>query len=116
MKEFLIGVKDLLVTLKCRCPKNGQMGELLISFSIKANLLPAALSDDLLKTIDYHCLSITLKEALIKLDCMDEASIRSRAFLTFKNFSPLISDAYLKITASCHGSLIVEESLLKAIG
>lgn len=107
-----IGVKDYRVFLEKNCPENDQKGQLSLTFSLQGNFLAAALSDDLTKTVDYHQLSISLTDELQPLICLDEAAIR-KATETIFRFSPLITGCYLKITACCHGALIVETSLLR---
>lgn len=109
--EIKVGVKNFCFSLENLCPKTGQNGRLVISFSLDGDFLPAALNDDLEKTVDYSLLAQALKLKLSPLEC-SKKSLITLAFSTIMDFSPLITGCYLKVFAPCHGALIVDRSLL----
>lgn len=112
MSDISIGIRDYRFPLDSLCSENGLAGQLSISFSLKGNFMLAALCDDINKTVDYHALSLALERKLLSIGCFERALITEMAFSTVVNFSPLITDCYLKIVALCHGALIVEDNLL----
>jgi dihydroneopterin aldolase len=109
--EINIGVENYHFFLSKHC--TGQsFGQLALSFSLEGDFLAAAVNDDLSRTVDYYEACQAVKKRLYPLSCKEIASIKEQALMVFHNFSPLITKSYVKITALCHGALIVEEGLL----
>ncbi len=103
-----VGVKDFCFELSTKCGE--KKAQVSMDFFLEGDFLPAAQSDDLKKSVDYYALSMALKEKLKDRSCRSQMAEATRLIL---EFSPLITAVYVKITALCHGALIVEQSLLK---
>lgn len=78
--------------------------ELSISFELTGDFLPAALSDDILKTVDYDGLCKYLKEKLEKNQCFWICCTSNLANIIFA-FSPLLQGCHLSIVGKRHNDI-----------
>lgn len=94
--QISIGVEKLSIPLT-GCIKCGlRICTLQISFKMKGDFLPAALSDNLNQTVDYDLLCQHLECTFSGLGCHQEKSFFAFLMKQIKAFSGLISDIYLE--------------------
>ena len=111
--EFHIGVKDCRFILSRPCSRHlEQKISLTVSFFLKGDFLPAAVSDDIKKTIDYDALSEHIKHLLMPFDCASFEDMKINLSSQITDFSSLIKGGYLLLSMRCHDAFRCKIHLL----
>lgn len=111
--DIRLGVEDYQFSLIKPCRSYNQLpSKIRLSFQLKGDFLPAAVSDNLADTVDYEALCNYIRYALTSFNCADVAEISETIKKSILAFSPLISGGYVSICLSCHDTFINEQALL----
>jgi len=107
--KLSLGVKDFQFALSRSCAKRPQQKIIFtVSFVLEGDFLPAALEDNLLKTIDYDALTRQLATSLNSFDCSNFLNIKPHLKQVMHSFSDLISGGYASFSLQCHDTFFDE--------
>ncbi len=107
-----IGVDEFGFTLKKSCfYKQGQPVLVCLYFKLLGDLMPAALSDRLSDTIDYETLCQKIENGISLLDCSSKEFMVEQIGHEIKNFSPLITGGYFRLSVKCHETFTTDKVL-----
>lgn len=110
--QMCIGVDNYIVTLNTPCTTSDQPSQITLSFALWGHFLPAAISDDLEKTIDYDALCVRIKKSLMHHDCQSFENIQNTIINQIRSCSSLITHGSLRVFLNCHRAFRCEINLL----
>lgn len=113
--QMCIGVDNYVVTLNTPCTTTAnQPSQITLSFALWGHFLPAAVNDDLKKTIDYDALCVRIKNSLMHHDCHSFENIQHTILDQIRSCSSLITHGSLWIALNCHHAFRCEINLLES--
>lgn len=112
-KEITVGVENFRFLLKTHCVENSSMPiAVSLSFNLRGDFLPSALSDDLTKTVDYEALCKAIENDLSFESCRSVDNIVLRLQTAISRFSPLIFGGYFSLHLHCHDTFTRKGALV----
>jgi hypothetical protein len=101
--SFDVGLNDYHLVLNKPCSEDGTTPiAMRMSFCLWGDLMPAALHDDIYKTVDYDGLCEHIKAILDPFTCQQFSLMNSALKDGIRAFSPLISGGFLALSSNCH--------------